>query len=194
MKRLMIAMLFTIIASAVFVPAVHADSLWNDASESLFSDKRALFVGDLVTIIVNEKTSATQKASTETAQEESLESGTGEGILGKVFEKFGIESSDQYSADGSTSSGSTLSTTISAEVVEVLPNGNLVIEARRSLVVNEETQAMIISGIIRPNDVTRENTVSSSDIANLNVRYQGEGPIAKRQRPGVLNKIFNFIF
>ena len=117
-------------ALSVALPAV-AGSLWTDTSDSLFGDKKALYVGDLVTIVVNQRTQATQESNTEIKQEEKLESGTGEGILGKIFEKFGIEATDEYEAEGETTSGSMLSTTIAAEVVEVLPNGNLLIEARR---------------------------------------------------------------
>jgi len=79
-------------------------------------------------------------------------------------------------------------------VAEVLPNGNLLIEARRSMVVNAETQTLVLSGVIRTTDVTRDNKISSAVIANMNLRYEGKGPIAKRQKPGILNKIFNFIF
>lgn len=188
-KAAIIMMLFV----AVAAPAM-AGSLWDNASDSLFTDKKALYVGDIVTIVVSERTSATQKASTDITQEETMQSGTGTGILGKFLEEFGIESSDAYAADGSTTSGSTLSTTISAEVMEVLPNGNLIIEARRSMVVNAESQTMVLSGVIRPADVNRTNMIGSAKVSNLNIRYEGKGPISKRQRAGVLNKIFDAIF
>ncbi len=196
MKRILLIMLALAALSVPFVKTAYsaAGSLWSDNNESLYADKRALYVGDIVTIVVSEKTSATQKSNSEITQKEELDSGTGTGVLGKFFEATGLSSSDGYSADGSTSSGSTLVTTISAEVVEVLPNGNLLIEARRSMVVNAETQTMILSGVIRPSDVSRENKVSSSVIANMNLRYEGKGPIAKRQKPGILNKIFDLIF
>ena len=193
MRRMIQTAAAVMFALSIALPTV-ADSLWTDTSDSLFGDKKALYVGDLVTIIVNQRTQAKQESNTEVTQEEKMESGTGDGILGKIFEKFGIEATDEYAAEGETTSGSTLSTTIAAEVVEVLPNGNLLIEARRSMVVNEETQTMIISGVIRPEDVGRNNRIDSMDIANLNIRYQGKGPISKRQKTGVLNKIFNFIF
>ena len=193
MKKFMLISMLIVIGAYVAVPAI-AGSLWSDTSESIFRDKKALYVGDIVTIIVNERTQATQESGTEISQEETMESGTGDGILGKLLEQFGIEASDQYESQGETTSGSTLRTTIAAEVIEVLPNGNLLIEARRSMVVNKETQTMIITGVIRTEDVDRGNQVDSMDIANLNIKYEGKGPIAKRQKPGLLNRIFDLIF
>lgn len=179
----------------IFAAQALAASLWTDTSDSLYADQKALYVGDLVTILVSERTSATQNASTDIQQQEQADGKVDEeSILSKFLTNFSIDAQDQYNADGKTEAGSTLSTTISAEVVEILPNGNLIIEARRSLVVNEETQTMILSGTIRSQDVVRSNQVSSQRIANLSIRYQGKGPISNRQRPGILNKIFNMIF
>ncbi len=195
MKRLTLAALIVMSLTAVaFCASARAGSLWSDNSESLYSDKKALYVGDIVTITVNENTSATQKSNSAIKQDEKMSTTDGTGIIGKFLKAVGIEASDQYSSNGSTTSGSTLITKISAEVVEVLPNGNLLIEARRSMVVNAETQTMVLSGTIRPNDVGRNNQISSDVIANLNLRYEGKGPIAKRQKPGILNKLFDIIF
>ncbi len=178
----------------VFAVKAPATSLWTDTSDSLYADQKALFVGDIVTIVVSERTSATQNAKTGIKQSTNPTGKSGEGLISKFLQNFDYKAQDSYSADGKTNAGSTLNTTISAEVVEILPNGNLIIEARRSLVVNAETQTMILSGIIRSQDVVRDNRVSSQRIANLSIRYQGKGPISNRQRPGILNKIFNMIF
>ncbi|MFA6450631.1 MAG: flagellar basal body L-ring protein FlgH [bacterium] len=193
MKKIrMIALIM--MAAGMIAFRASAGSLWNDNSESMYADKKALYVGDIVTIVVNENTSATQKSKSSIKQNEKMDSSTGTGFIGQFLQAFGIQAGDQYSADGNTSSGSTLATTISAEVMEVLPNGNLLIEARKSMVVNAETQTVVLSGVIRPNDVARNNQIGSSVIANLNLRYEGKGPIAKRQKPGILNKLFDLIF
>ena len=193
MKKMIIWAFAVLIAVAIAAPAP-AVSLWSDTTDSIFADKKALYVGDIVTIVVNERTQATQNSQSSVTQNEEMDSSSGTGILGKFFEAVGIKASDQYSADGTTKSGGALATTISAEVVEVLPNGNLLVEARRSMVVNAETQTMVLSGVIRSDDVSRANSIDSSRVANMNLRYEGKGPIAKRQRPGLLNKLFNFIF
>jgi len=183
-----------ILMAGVASVKVGATSLWDENNGNLYMDIKARYVGDVVTILVNESTSATQRSNTDLSQAETLNSGTGTGIVGKFLEAFGIEASDAYKTDGRTRSSGLLTTTVSAEVVEVLPNGNLVIEARRSLVVNNETQTMVLSGVIRPRDITRNNIIPSTKIANAQIRYEGKGPIARRQKPGILNKIFDWIF
>lgn len=193
MKKALIVLFAALIAASAALP-VAAASLWSDNAESLYTDKKALYVGDIVTIVVKEQTQATQKSKTDVKQDQKMEGADGVGFLNRFFNAFGISASDQYSGEGTTTSGSTLATTISAEVVEVLPNGNLLVEARRSMVVNVETQTVVLSGVIRPQDVARDNRIDSAKIANMNLRYEGKGPIAKRQKPGLLNKIFNFIF
>jgi flagellar L-ring protein precursor FlgH len=186
---------FLVLAAVLFSAApARAQSVWSDTAESLYGDSTARLVGDIVTIIVSETTRASTEASSDLSQEEQMESGAGTGILGKIFEQFGIESSDKYSTAGSTDKTDSLVTTISAEVVEVLPNGNLYIEARRSIIINEETQMVVLSGVIRPRDITGSNTIPSNKIASAQITYTGRGPIARRQRPGILNKIFNWIF
>lgn len=193
MKILGVAIGLILMASVASVK-VGATSLWDESNGSLYSDVKARYVGDVVTILINESTNATHGSSTNLSQAESLNSGTGTGIVGKFLEAFGIDSSDTYKTDGKTLSSGVLTTTVSAEVVEVLPNGNLVIEARRSVVVNNETQTIVLSGIVRPRDITRNNIVPSTKIASSQIRYEGKGPIARRQKPGILNKIFDWIF
>ena len=184
-----------LLALAVFcMGPARAQSLWSNTSTSLYSDDTARLVGDIVTIIVSETTRASTDASTDVSQDVQMDSGAGTGILGKLFEQFGIQSNDQYTAEGTTDKSGTLITTISAEVMEVLPTGNLYIEARRSIVINEETQMVVLSGVIRPRDISGNNTIVSSKISDAQITYTGRGPIARRQRPGILNKIFNWIF
>lgn len=177
-------------------PALSATggSLWSDSSDSMFVDGKAHYLGDIVTIIINESTTGVNSSSTDVSQTEKMDAGTGTGVIGQFLQAFGIEAQDAYKGGGTTTSKGTLNTTVSAVVAEVLENGNLVIEARRSMVVNEETQTVVLSGVIRPRDVARDNTVPSSRIANAQIKYTGRGPIAKRQRAGILNKLFDWIF
>jgi len=193
MKRTRTAVM-ALLAAAAFSAHAAATSLWTDTSPSLFTDKKALYVGDIVTIVVSESTQATQQANSGVKQDTKVEASDGTGILNKFFNALSIEAGTEYGAEGKTTAGSNLRTTISAEVMEVLPNGNLLVEARRAMVVNEETQTMVLSGIIRPQDVGRDNMVMSSVIAALNLRYEGKGPTGKIQKPGILHKLFNVIF
>lgn len=193
-KRAAAAALCAMSLMCIAPGAATAKSLWTDTSESMFADGKAAFVGDILTIIVSETTRASTESTSETSQSETMEGSTGTGILDKVFSAFGMTSSDQYAADGNTSTQGIFTTTISSEVVEVMPNGNLIIEARRSIVINEETQSVVLTGMVRTRDITSGNTIRSNQIANAQLSYTGRGPIARRQRPGILNKIFNWVF
>ncbi|MFH1537511.1 MAG: flagellar basal body L-ring protein FlgH [bacterium] len=194
MRKYWIAIGLIIMAAALLSPPARATSLWDDHRGNLYSDNKARYVGDLVTILVRESTTATNKGSTGISQKEEMSSGIGSGFLSQFLEAFGIESEDKYSGDGSTTSSGVLNTTITAEVVEVLPNGNLIVEARRSMAVNNDTQMMVLSGIIRPKDISRDNMIASTKLSDVQLRYTGKGPIARRQKPGILNKIFDWIF
>ncbi len=83
--------------------------------------------------------------------------------------------------------------TLSARVTRVLDNGNLVIEGRRLVKVNDETQILVVSGVVRPYDVAPDNTVLSSRLADGEVRLEGRGVVSDRQRPGLLQRIFDFL-
>ncbi len=86
-----------------------------------------------------------------------------------------------------------ITTTISARVMEVLPNGNLLIEGKRSLTVMGEDMQYILTGTVRPSDVSRENTIRSTSIADLSVQYSSTGPITKSQKKGVFDTLVDFI-
>ncbi|NLA58040.1 MAG: flagellar basal body L-ring protein FlgH [Firmicutes bacterium] len=79
-------------------------------------------------------------------------------------------------------------------MVEVLPNGNLVIEGTQSLIVNNETQEITVRGVIRPQDIEPDNTILSTYIADATISYQGSGILGAQDKPGILTRILNWIF
>jgi len=104
--------------------------------------------------------------------------------------------SSKFDGSGSTSRRETLTATISAKVVDVLSNGNLRIEGRRNVKVNNEDQIVVVRGTIRPRDITPENTINSIFVADAQISYSGEGIISDRQKPGwlmnVIDKLWPF--
>src|SRR5690606_40090483 len=88
-------------------------------------------------------------------------------------------------ARGSRTRGGSLNARMTAQVVDVLPNGNLLIEGRQTIIVNEEEQISVVSGIVRPQDIAPDNTVLSTFIADATITYSGTGPIAEKQKPGL---------
>src|SRR5690606_17736037 len=99
-----------------------------------------------------------------------------------------------YRGGGSTTRGGSLNARMTAMVVDVLPNGNLVIEGRQTIIVNEEEQLIVVSGIVRPQDIAPDNTVLSTFVADATITYHGTGPLGDRQEPGLLTRLLNWLF
>lgn len=182
-------------------------SIWPGATSrnSLFQDLRARNVGDIVTVVISEKTSAIKGATTSTGRSSSTDIGISKflGIptdfrmkdflgTGSAFSPEIAESYDaQFDGQGTTKRTGELSAVISTRVVKVLSNGNLVIEGKKDTVVNNELQFLVLSGIIRPDDITDSNTVLSNQISDARIEYSGRGVVADEQRPGWMRRILD---
>ena len=170
-------------------------SLWQASSTGLADDLKARNRGDIVTVVISENASASKQASTATSRASTLSAGM-PNLLG--LEKTPIKGwmdlanllnasfATKFDGSGSTSRQETLQATISTKVVDVLPNGNLNIEGRRNVKVNNEDQIIVLTGTVRSRDVSSENTISSSLIADARINYSGKGIISERQKPGWL--------
>ncbi|HQD39827.1 MAG: flagellar basal body L-ring protein FlgH [Firmicutes bacterium] len=159
-------------------------------TSSLYQDQKAKNVGDLVTIIIVESSKASQQASTNTGKESDVGVSPGGGLL-RFIPIFGIGGQTRSDSQGSTTRGGSITARVTAKVVEVLPNGNLVLEGSQQIVVNKEQQEIILRGVVRPQDITPENTILSSYLADAKIEYKGEGPIGgRRQEPGLLTNFF----
>ena len=186
-------------------------SLWAGESykSSLFLDTRAKGVGDIVTIRVSENSKGTKSATTNTSNKSATATGISSFFgapldfgLDKLYGGTGFspnvaaDSSSSFKGDGKTSRSSLLEADITAKVVSVLPSGNLEIEGKREIVVNNEEQVMVLRGIIRPEDISSSNVVLSTYIADARIEYTGDGVLADKQGPGwftrILDKIWPF--
>lgn len=184
-----------------------AGTIWpgENARNSLFSDNKARFVNDIITIVIEESASGANTANTTTSRDTSTTAGI-TGLFGletKVLEQnkrmgtsFGVggSSSNSLTGKGNTSRGGTLSARITARVFEVLPNGNLVIKGRRRMMVNAEDQYIVISGIIRPDDITSDNVISSQYIADAKIVYTGDGVVNDKMRPGWMTRVVDWVW
>jgi flagellar L-ring protein FlgH len=175
-------------------------SLWvdNASRSNLFRDPKARYVNDVVTIRVTEVTEAVASADASNARDTSATAG---------FDKlFGLEksikelptmvsgkSSSSFEGKGSTSRATTLETNLTARVIDVLPNGYLVVQGMREIRLNNENQSIYLTGVVRPEDVSPSNIVLSSSIAQMTVRVQGKGIVSQPIKPGWLYKILNGI-
>jgi flagellar L-ring protein precursor FlgH len=196
-------------------PPVKQDgSLWEDSGplSELFINPKARKVGDIVTISIIESSSAQNNATTDTSRASSLTAGIEKffGLGNKYreknyrslpeyfdpFQKVAVKGSLEsgFEGEGTTSRAGNLTAYITARVREVLPNGNLVIAGSREIMVNNETQFITLSGIIRPRDISPDNVVLSTCISDARIAYSGVGIVDDRQRPGWLANILNRIW
>ncbi|AZR73848.1 flagellar biosynthesis protein FlgH [Anoxybacter fermentans] len=190
MKRVIIyALLFCLLLPI----SVSATSLWDDKAADIYKDKVASEIGDLVTIIIVEKSSASQKASTETSQDSSLGAGPGLGIF-DFIKTFSLKYSDKNEADGVTVRQGLLNAQITARVIDKQPNGNLVVRGLKTININGESQEIEITGVIRQRDIKADNTIESIYMSDVEIRYTGEGVVGDKQKSGIFEKIFNWLF
>jgi len=163
----------------------------------IFEDPRAHNIGDLLTILLEEKTDASKKSSTSTAKDSTYSMATPT-IAGRPFTPQGqalfnnsFTSAGEFSGDGSTVQSNSLKASITVTVVEVLANGNLMVRGEKVMTINQGDEFIRLSGIVRPVDITPNNTVSSDKIANAEIIVGGNGTVANAGKQGWLGRFFN---
>ena len=164
-------------------------------SRSLFSDHRAYQVGDVVTILIVEYSMGQHEAGTETGTENEVSgSVVGSGDMSDLNMGGQAGWKNKFDGTGGTKREGSLEGTLSARIVEITENGSLVIQGERLITVNGEKQISTLRGIVRPEDISGQNTVYSYRIADAEITYTGKGDINSAQKPGFFTKIFNWIF
>ena len=170
-------------------------SLWSELGGSLYEDFKARRVGDLLTVVVTESTTASTNADTAVKKSESASTQAGVGPLLKLlWPELSAGGKTDLSASGSTTRSGRITARITVVVVEVLPNGVLRVEGRRSLKINEETQTLIFTGLVRIRDIRSDNTIPSALVANAQIQFEGKGVVGSRQREGLITKLFKVLF
>ena len=177
-----------------------AQSLWSNSDGhrgiDYFSDTKARDVGDILTIIISETatTSATRSGSNSKSGSVNMQAGVGVfDFLNSIFPA-SISGSDNWKADGAASSTNRASGRVSVTVVDVEPNGNMIVEGTQSIWQNKNEHKITLRGVVRRDDVTYANTVSSAQVADATIRFDGKGPLNAKQRQGILTQIFNILF
>ncbi len=181
-------------------------AIFSANAKNLYQDSRARQVGDIVMVKIVEASSGKKTADTKTSKDSSL--------VGGISSLFGFEQTlltkggshtpsltsmnanlgTSFDAKGETKRDSTVTATLSARVVEVGMDGNLVIQGYREIRVNDETQHIILSGIIRPDDIAQDNSILSSNIADARIEYSGTGTLGDKQQPGWLANAIDVVW
>tara|TARA_Y100000758_G_scaffold301223_1_gene266708 strand:- start:819 stop:1466 length:648 start_codon:yes stop_codon:yes gene_type:complete len=199
-----------LIAGFAFANTTNADSLWKPGiSRNQATDKTASLVGDLLTVVVFEKSvinksakSETKKESADDAKIESFLFGTAAGSADGSSQllkhkgaypamKFSL--SNSFKGEGSVANSDDISATFTVRVIDVLPNGNLIIEGMRRTAYTGEIQDIILRGAVRKIDITGQNKVNSNQVADLSLRYINTGEITDGQRKGWFKKFWDSV-
>ncbi len=195
-------------------PALRTEgSLFSDDSRmDLFADMKARRVGDIITINIVETSKANKSAATATSRNNKVNAQTGKLVgyedpdnipgIGSIFDSLGINTATgieasyagAFSGSGSTNRNENMTAKISARVLQVLPNGNLVIRGSQEILVNNEKQYITIQGVVRPADVAADNTVLSTYLADARIDYTGEGDLSRKQREGWLSRFLDVVW
>lgn len=174
-----------------------AGSLWQDHGRlaSIAADAKASRVGDLLTVQVVQDVTARNSGSVATDRSLKASSGidsvAGQPDLAAVQNLLGLHSSQTLAGKASASTNSSLRTALSGRVMAVLPSGNLVVEAERTVSMNHERQTVLVRGVVRPADISALNSVLSNQMGNLELELKGKGVISDGTRPP--NKVVAFI-
>ncbi|MCX8022906.1 MAG: flagellar basal body L-ring protein FlgH [Syntrophorhabdaceae bacterium] len=170
----------------------------------LFSDQRASRVGDIITVKIIEATKSNEKATTDIKR-------TGANVSIGLSNFFGLETNkypssitpgslitsnvkNDFKGEGETTRDGSVQAIISAKVVEVMPNGNLAIEGKREITLNNERKEILLQGVIRQKDIAFDNSVASTQIADAKIILTGVGVIGEKQSPGWLARILDLVW
>lgn len=168
------------------------------ASRDLFADHKARNVGDVLTIVLNERTQASKSASTKTAKDDSVNLGAPT-LLGKELSvsgrpaTVGINGQRVFDGSGESSQSNQLSGQITVTVVRRLSNGALLVRGQKWLHINQGQELVQISGIVRPEDIGQDNTVASTRVADARIVYTGKGALASANAQGWLSRFFGSV-
>jgi len=179
-----------------------------NSAEFLYDDNRAKNVGDIVKVIVSEVSNAEHKSETTADRKSDIDFGVDSVVnptnnlilssLGKVGLGVGtgIESSNSngFEGTGDTTQESTFTATVSTRIVRMLPGRVLQVEGARRIRVNNETQILIVRGLVRQRDISADNSVNSSALAEAQIEVYGEGVLADKQRPGWMTRILDNVW
>ena len=185
-----------ILISVLLTATMFSQNMRQNAFSSLFSDQKASYVGDAITIIVVESSLAKNRASTNSAKGSDL----GFDMGGQVAKndvpdvKVGVNSKNEFKGSGSTETSGMIQTKISATIESVLENGNMLISGSKKITINGEEQLVKIKGVVRTSDVRPDNSVLSYNISDAEISFEGSGLIDDAQSPGWLTKILHWIF
>lgn len=185
-------------------------SLFGQGDSPLFSDHKAMHVNDIVTVVISEQASSSNKADKALSEEDDSKLKAGvftagpnaNSALSNVISKLnggvdiGFEgsSSSSYTGSGSATKNATFTTTVSSRIVKVMSNGNYFIVGRREIMIDDQKQIMQLSGVIRPYDIDQNNQINSAKISDAKIMYANEGDVDRSINRGWGSKLVEAVW
>jgi len=187
---------------ALFPAVARPQSLWHEASsKSMYADKRASGIGDIITILVQENSTANKNNETKTQRSSSLSqaitsflySPGASGLLtkGGQLPALAYNSDSKHDGSGSINDSENIIAKIAVRIVDVLPNNNFVIEGKRETSFSGERQTIILRGVVRSDDVNFDNTVFSFNVSDATIQIIGKGTVTDSQRKGWFTRLWD---
>jgi flagellar L-ring protein FlgH len=180
-----------------------ADSLWKDdmAPTSMFADKKAHRVGDIVTVVIQENNGTARNNNTTTSRTSGVDASVSSflyppgasGLLtkGGQLPAMSLTGKNTFDGGGTIANQETINAQIAVKVIDVLPNGNLVLEGRRQTAFSGEKQEAVLRGTVRYDDITSTNTVFSYNIADASIQYISHGALTDSQKKGWFTTVWD---
>jgi flagellar L-ring protein FlgH len=207
-------MAIALAAAWLLAGAAWADSLYDNPQQvkedpqaaGLYGEHPVLLeIGDILKVQVRERTVADVSLGVNSKDESKLSAkyGANGNLLGRLLTPFykllgegdvSYDDKHEYKGDGKTDRSTKVDALVTAMVVDKLDNGNLVIEGRKQVKVNAESQTLVVRGVVNPSDIDGKMTVESDMVADVEVEYIGEGQLTKRTKPGFLSRVVDFVF
>lgn len=160
----------------------------------LFNDRRARFIGDTIMVTIEERLQASNSTSSSASREGAISASVPviAGLPGRTFQGLGIEanSSNTHQGSGGASTNNILTGSIAVTVIEVYPNGNLLVSGEKQVSIGQNTEYIRFSGVVNPTNVTAGNSVSSTRVADARIEFRGSGYISEAQRMAWLARLF----
>lgn len=179
-----------VLALSVCAPSAAEDLYKGSNWSAVASDNKASGVGDIVTIVIFEAASASNRVMNKSSKKTDIGGGLS---AGSIDESGSLNFGGNYSGSGEVSRTEQLVARMTASVIDQLPNGDFLIEGQQKLLVNGENRDILVRGRIRRVDIDSDNSVPSSRIADAQINYDGKGFVSRSAKPGLINKIFSFL-
>lgn len=177
--------------------AAETTSLWNQDDGQRYTNRKAMHLGDLITVIVDESSAGSNRSSLRTKKESKFDAsgGPGQGPLSFIpLFSAKTDAKDELNGNGAVTLAGELSTRLTVQVIEIRPGGQLVVEGSRLVELNGEEDRITLHGVVRPEDIRADNTVASTYLAEARISYAGDGAVHHAAKRGIFQRILSWIF